>query len=212
MTVLPFAQEFPISQTYGQNVDTYRRFGLARGHNGTDFAVVGGTPLYAPDGGVVTLGNDPPGYGHYVEIDVPDGPHAGQWLLAHMQSFAVSDGQTVSEGQLLGYSDNTGFSTGPHLHLGFRPLGYDRNDGMYGWVDPLPYLGGGAVIGHPPEPTSITYNPDVPPDTTFQPDADTSVPAAPFSTPWFATGSGHTLTVLGIASAAALVLVSTRRR
>ena len=45
-----------------------------------------------------------------------------------------------TEGQLLALADNTGNSTGNHLHFGHRPRGYDPNNGFFGWVNPLPFL------------------------------------------------------------------------
>lgn len=69
------------------------------------------------------------GYGNYVIVQHSDGYST---LYAHMSSVAVSSGQTVSQGQTLGYVGSTGFSTGPHLHFEVRVNG-NR-------VDPEQYL------------------------------------------------------------------------
>ena len=53
-------------------------------------------------------------WGKYVTINHPDGYTT---LYAHMSSIAVSYGQTVSQGQVIGYVGSTGWSTGAHLHF-----------------------------------------------------------------------------------------------
>ena len=88
-----------------------------------------GASIVAADGGsVVTVGNDPAGYGIYVVIY-----HSGgrSTLYAHMNAAAVSPGQTVTQGQVIGYAGSSGVSTGPHLHFEIAvdgalhdPLGY----------------------------------------------------------------------------------------
>ena len=72
------------------------------------------------------------GYGNYIEIDHGNGYYTA---YGHLNSFNVSAGQTVSRGQQIAVSGNTGISTGPHLHyevyIGGLSLGYR--------VDPLQY-------------------------------------------------------------------------
>ncbi len=90
------------------------------GHNGIDFAIPLGTPLYAAADGVVVGVDDSDAscrgasYGKWILIKHTNGLAT---LYAHMSSFAVSEGQTVSSGQKIGLSGNTGYSTGPHLHF-----------------------------------------------------------------------------------------------
>lgn len=69
------------------------------------------------------------GYGNYVIVQHSNGYST---LYAHMSSVAVSNGQSVSQGQTLGYVGSTGFSTGAHLHFEVRVNG-NR-------VDPEEYL------------------------------------------------------------------------
>ena len=103
-------------------------YGTRRLHAGTDFGVDEGTPVHAADGGVVVEAGWVSGYGYTVIIDHGNGMST---LYAHNSDVAVSPGQTVSKGQVVSYSGNTGGSTGPHLHFEVRingeptdPMGY----------------------------------------------------------------------------------------
>ena len=89
----------------------------------TDFAIPSGTKLLAVASGVVSHAGQGTGsswsYGKYVQIQGHPGGQGS--LYAHMQSVGVKVGQRVVPGQILGLSDNTGRSTGPHLHFELRP-------------------------------------------------------------------------------------------
>jgi murein DD-endopeptidase MepM/ murein hydrolase activator NlpD len=89
-------------------------------HEGTDFAIPSGTPVYAPADGVVVLAEQLNVRGNAVVIDHGWGVFSG---LYHLQSFAVTVGQHVKQGDLVAYSDNTGLSTGAHLHWDIRIRG-----------------------------------------------------------------------------------------
>jgi len=101
-------------------------------HPGIDIAVPSGTPIRAADDGTVIF-TEPEsssgGYGNYTCID-----HGGglSTCYAHQSSFAVSAGQRVSQGQVIGYSDCTGYCFGPHLHFEVRINGEV--------TDPMAYL------------------------------------------------------------------------
>ena len=107
------------------------------GHNGLDLGLPVGTPITAADAGTVQeAAYDATGFGHYVLLR-----HAwGESIYAHLSTAGVVVGQTVSRGQRLGMSGNTGNSTGPHLHFSIRINPYRRGDGWGGYSDPLPYL------------------------------------------------------------------------
>jgi murein DD-endopeptidase MepM/ murein hydrolase activator NlpD len=102
-----------------------------RMHEGIDISVPEGTPIRAAADGTVILTQseyESGGYGNYTCID-----HGGglSTCYAHQSSFATSVGAQVSQGDVIGYSGNTGHSTGPHLHFEVRingaptdPLGY----------------------------------------------------------------------------------------
>lgn len=110
-------------------------------HGAVDFSGAGilGTPIYAvADGYVVTStavkkNGKYVSYGNYVLIAHYNGLYT---LYAHMNSRAVSSGQTVTQGQVIGYVGSTGNSTGPHLHFEVR-----TGDGSYSnRVNPRNYL------------------------------------------------------------------------
>ncbi len=89
-------------------------------HEGTDFAVPAGTPVYAPADGVVMLAEQLNVRGNAVVIDHGWGVFSG---LYHLSEIKVVPGQQVKQGDLLALSGNTGLSTGAHLHWDIRILG-----------------------------------------------------------------------------------------
>jgi murein DD-endopeptidase MepM/ murein hydrolase activator NlpD len=100
-----------------------------RPHHGTDFGARKGTPLLAVNAGKVSFAGRMNGYGKVVKIK-----HAGGYesLYAHQSRIHVKRGQYVKKGQIIGYSGNTGRSTGPHLHFGMTKNGR--------WIDPMKVL------------------------------------------------------------------------
>ncbi len=83
-------------------------------HRGLDIAVPEGTELMAAMDGTVMYARYDDSYGNYIVITDENGYSV---RYAHMSSLSVSEGQIVTHGDLIGYSGNTGGSTGPHLHL-----------------------------------------------------------------------------------------------
>jgi murein DD-endopeptidase MepM/ murein hydrolase activator NlpD len=98
-------------------------------HTGADMRASAGTPIRACRSGTVVIAGSQGGYGNAVVID-----HGGGMatLYAHQSRIAVSNGQQVSAGQIIGYVGSTGMSTGAHLHFEVRLSGNP--------VDPAPYL------------------------------------------------------------------------
>ena len=104
--------------------------GYNRMHNGVDMACAQGTPIYATRAGTVTTASyQAGGAGYYVSINHQDGFSS---IYMHMTHFVVSAGQSVAQGQLIGYVGSTGISTGPHLHFGISYAG--------SYVNPLAYI------------------------------------------------------------------------
>lgn len=101
-------------------------------HTGVDLVKPKGTPVRAVKSGVVTwAGNkDPRGYGN--EVDIKHDDHFST-KYAHLDSIAVSNGQQVNQGDVIGYEGSTGGSTGPHLHFETRVNGVPQ--------DPLVFYG-----------------------------------------------------------------------
>lgn len=89
-------------------------------HYAVDCAISGGTPIYASNDGTVVRAQGHWSYGNYILLDHGNGLAT---LYAHCSSLAVSAGQTVAKGQVIGYVGSTGFSTGCHLHFEFRVNG-----------------------------------------------------------------------------------------
>jgi peptidase M23-like protein len=132
----------PVTQTFGNDPDFYKQWGYA-GHNGVDFGIPNGTPIMAAaDGTVEKVGFEDNGYGNYVKIAHTDGATKFYTYYAHLQSTSVSGGQKVTAGTVIGLSNNTGASTGPHLHFGVKIDG--QNPSFKGYLDPMPYLSGTA--------------------------------------------------------------------
>lgn len=102
---------------------------FSSGHKGLDIAIAGGTPIYAAHNGTVAATTGHWSYGNVVMIDNGDGVST---LYAHMQSAAiVSVGQTVTQGQVIGYVGSTGNSSGNHLHFEVRVNGVRQNPRNY---------------------------------------------------------------------------------
>lgn len=103
--------------------------GASTYHKGVDWAVPTGTTVVASCGGTVVKAGWGSGYGYVVYINHEDGK---QTRYGHLSKVLVSVGQTVSQGQKIALSGNTGVSTGPHLHFEILVNGTQ--------VNPLNYL------------------------------------------------------------------------
>jgi murein DD-endopeptidase MepM/ murein hydrolase activator NlpD len=135
-----------ITQAYGPTSETGFINDAYNFHNGIDIAASIGTPVKsAGDGVVKAIGNDGKyAYGKWIAIDHQNGLIT---LYGHFSGYAVSVGQKVSAGQIIGYAGNTGFSTGPHLHFTvYAASTFSVQDKWYGLlplggsINPMNYL------------------------------------------------------------------------
>jgi murein DD-endopeptidase MepM/ murein hydrolase activator NlpD len=129
------------TQGFGANPEMYARFGI-EGHNGLDFALENGDPIYASHDGTASAQiNDMAGKGVVIT-----GKEC-KTIYWHLNDFVkpLWSGWEVKAGDLIGHGDNTGFSTGPHLHFGLKLLDsngnvLNRDNGFDGAVDPTQYI------------------------------------------------------------------------
>ena len=130
-------QQGTITQVFGPSTLPFEPpgFGYPHFHTGVDIAYNQGTPILAADDGVVVaasasmLNGQLVGYGNYVIV-----AHRNNFfsLYGHLLGFQVKAGDSVHQGQVIGYEGSTGNSTGPHVHFEYRYGGQPTN--------PLPYL------------------------------------------------------------------------
>lgn len=172
---MKFQISYPIdsvlaSQGFGANPAMYAdpKYGGIKGHNGIDFFAGHGNPVYATHDGTAYYEEDSAG-GRGVIItsdkmfDYKNGQAYFKTIYWHLcdsskepQFKSPIEGKgyiKVKNGQLIGYADNTGASTGDHLHFGLKPLdismnNIEQNNGYLGAIDPNPYFDGStpAVI------------------------------------------------------------------
>lgn len=109
-----------ITQKFGTTAFSKSGAYGGKGHNGVDFQATTGTPVKAAlTGTVLATGNTDVArgcysYGKYVLLRHPNGLAT---LYAHLSVISASPGQSITTGEVIGYSGNTGYSTGPHLHF-----------------------------------------------------------------------------------------------
>ncbi|WP_156135414.1 M23 family metallopeptidase [Novosphingobium malaysiense] len=110
-----------ISSAFGKR--EHPILGGVRQHAGVDLAVPTGTPVAATSEGTVTFAGWSGGYGLLVKVKQPKGLET---RFAHLSRTAVTVGQQVKRGEIIGFAGSTGRSTGPHVHyevrLNGRPL------------------------------------------------------------------------------------------
>lgn len=172
----PVQQSIDQQNLFGTSNAMYTALGQL-GHPGIDFECPSGTPVYAPIDGTATYATDKYG-GCGLWIWSPSGAvneSTHVVILWHMYpkdtegfpySIPTEPGvfTPVKTGQLLGYSDNTGYpteSTGPHLHLGVFPCAavggtpLDPTNGYGGCIDPMPFFNGQLAFNYPIEVQAI---------------------------------------------------------
>jgi hypothetical protein len=137
--VMPFQGNYPITSAFGAvrhlvfNGNKSPSYG--KPHGGIDYGLPEGTPVYAvTDATVEATPYDAPGFGNYVKLVDANG---AELFYGHLSSKLVAGGAKVKAGDLVGYSGNSGQSSGPHLHFEVRK----NNQKM----DPSAYLSGAGT-------------------------------------------------------------------
>lgn len=175
-------QPFEVNQEFGENPEIYGQFGM-KGHNGNDLGAIHGQPVYAAHDGLAYWEVDDHQGEGVVLFATAQYDYKGQtatfktvyWHLAdygkepHYKSPVLdwaqkngNKGMPINRGDLLGFADNTGFSTGDHLHFGLKPVkvvaggpispedatdvanyeNLEQLNGYSGAIDPAPYYNG----------------------------------------------------------------------
>ncbi|MFY9936090.1 MAG: M23 family metallopeptidase [Silvibacterium sp.] len=105
----------PITSSFGEREDPFNGEGAF--HSGIDISTSFGQAVRATGDGVVVTAGLASGYGREIMLDHG---HGVQTLYGHLSGFAVSSGQQVQRGQVIGYVGTSGRTTGPHLHYEVR--------------------------------------------------------------------------------------------
>jgi murein DD-endopeptidase MepM/ murein hydrolase activator NlpD len=142
-------QGFGLANTAPSMLPFYKELGL-NGHNGLDLATYHGEPIYfnVNSKGTVwkTEVDNKGGLGVYILTS-----EAGKYYINiywHLMNFSCRAGQILKAGDLIGRADNTGMSTGDHLHYGLKevkmdsngnPITLNKDNGMLGAISPEPY-------------------------------------------------------------------------
>lgn len=143
----PFYMEWPtdysvVTQQFGANPQIYTRFGMP-GHEGLDIRARNNTNIYCCAPGEVYRVNLSPkahAYGIHVRVRHKDGYKT---VYGHLAKVFVQEGEVLEAGQLIGYADSTGASTGAHLHLTLKRDGASkRKETIYpkDVIDPTPFM------------------------------------------------------------------------
>ncbi|MDY0330604.1 MAG: M23 family metallopeptidase [Thiomonas sp.] len=107
-----------VTSPFGMRLHPVR--GRREMHEGVDLKAPIGTPVPSVAEGRVKFAGMQSGYGNVIKIAHPGG---FETVYAHLSRIAVRPGQSVSKGQIIGKTGNTGTSTGPHLHFEFHAAG-----------------------------------------------------------------------------------------
>lgn len=151
-----------VNQKFGLPDPKYTALGILA-HNGIDLASVHGQPVYAAHAGTCYPEVDDSGGNGVVIRTLITFDYEGTqvhfktiyWHLMKADA-VVKMGQVVKPGDLIGYADNTGLSTGDHLHFGLKPQTWSeenwtwmnpaQNNGFKGAIDPAPYWNGYSAV------------------------------------------------------------------
>lgn len=143
--------KYAVSQKFGENPAFYAQYGHL-GHNGWDMAAPLGTPVVAVhDGWIVEATARETGYGLRITQYFEEDGFGWDMIYGHFQKVNYPDipwdinrrNYPVKRGQVIGYVDSTGNSSGNHLHFTLRKYingQLNLNNGFQGAIDPAPYF------------------------------------------------------------------------
>lgn len=139
-------QGFGLANTVPSLLPKYQSFGL-KSHNGVDWSTESGDDVrFNTDGKgkVIEVSIDSAGGLGVVVMFCADGK-SWKTYYWHLKEFRVKVGEIIKIGDLIGLADNTGWSTGNHLHFGLKECDkngetLDYDNGMLGAIDPTPYF------------------------------------------------------------------------
>lgn len=161
MAMRPVPELYPVTQSFYANSTIYN---LGAGHGAIDYGTPVGTPVVSPEDATVVafadwVWNLPGGPNDWASRWFQIKPAVGvrnvgggiltvlrndigsHWIMAHLSTNdAAKPGARVRKGQVIGYTGNTGSSTGPHLHVALIPPNPNWGNGYFGSIDPAPYL------------------------------------------------------------------------
>lgn len=137
----PFKGSYLVTFSFGAVPESeeikkkYQEWGII-GHNGIDYGLSEGVEVLAADSGRVIQSGDNGEYGISITIE-----HSwGISIYGHLKEVKVSSDTEIKQGDLVGLSGYTGFSSGPHLHFGIKLKDSDINNGYQGFSDPSQYI------------------------------------------------------------------------
>jgi hypothetical protein len=117
----PLPPNSRVTQTFAEHERRREVNGWTNYNGGIDWACATGTSIKASQDGVVTVVRfDATGYGTHVRIEHTEGNTKYTTIYGHLNNVNMAVGDRVNAGDVIGTSDNTGFSSGPHLHFELR--------------------------------------------------------------------------------------------
>lgn len=123
----------PVNYPVGTGYGVKGSYWAAGHHTGVDLLAPTGTTVVAPADSTIVGGSWGSAYGTHVIGETVVNGTAYRWMTAHMKSKSVTAGQKVKAGQAVGVSNNTGNTTGPHVHFEVRHSPFNYGDD----VDPV---------------------------------------------------------------------------
>lgn len=144
---IPFSGSGTITATWGPGRNTGAGGYSKSAHNGVDFSMSQGTPLIACANGRIIQKTSNSGFGIHTFLYTDD----GNLIVYGHQCRHNGGNRNVNKGDIIGYSGNTGNSTGPHLHIGITKQAYGES-GLYNanWskgMNPIPFFGISGDVG-----------------------------------------------------------------